>query len=113
MLTDHAEHPMKLPIDKKDDKEMMGIPKLFETTIRFAPVFLKGEPDHYTKGGGHNPSCGTGAGGEICNQELCDYIGGRGGIRERDSQLGKINHMGNDMDESEENYGPCNSHMER
>ena len=113
LLTDHAEHPMKLPIDEKDDKEMMSIPKLFEPAIRFPSIFLDSKPDHHTEGDGHNPPSDTRAGGEISDQELGYYFRSCGGIRERYGELGKIDHVGNDVDDSEEHYRPCNRHMKR
>jgi hypothetical protein len=104
---------MKLPIDEKDDEEMMSIPKLLETAVRFPSVFLEGKPDHHAKRDGHNPPGDTGTGGKVSDKELGYYFRSCGGIRERDSELGKIDHVGNDVDDDEEHYRTCNRYMKR
>lgn len=107
----HAEHTVELPTDEEDDEEMVGIPKLFESSVGTTTTLLHGEPDHYTECSGHDPSSDTGARRKIEGKEFDDWMG-CGVLGEEDGEHRKVVHMRYDVHYREEHDGPSSGDME-
>jgi hypothetical protein len=108
---DHAEHTVELPTDEEDEEEMVGVPKLFESSVGTTTALLHGKPDYYTECNRHDPSSDTGACRKIESEEFVHWMG-RGVLGEVDGENRKVVHVRYDMHNREEHDGPCNGDME-
>jgi hypothetical protein len=108
---DHAEHAVELPADKEHDEQVVGVPKLFESTIGRSSTLLYREPDHDAKSDRHDPSGHAGSSGKIENEEF-DRRVGRGTLGEYNSEDDKVVHVCYDVYRREEDDGPGGGDME-
>jgi hypothetical protein len=102
---------VELPTDEENDEEMVGVPKLFESSVGTTTTLLHGEPDHYTECDGHDPSSDTGASRKIEGEEFV-YRMGCSVLGEVDGEHRKVVHVRYDVYNREEDDGPSSGHME-
>jgi hypothetical protein len=100
---------MELPADEKDDEEMVGVPEAFKVG---APLLLPGEEDHDGKGSGHDPASDAGTGGKVSVEEGDKLCGTCLRIRVGHRELGKVDHVGEDMHYGADHNGPGSEYVE-
>ena len=98
---------MELPVDEKDDKQVVRVPEALEVG---PPPLLYREPDHGAQSEPHDPSSDPRTGCEVGQQEHDDSLLGR--IRRRDSEVGKVDHVGDSVNYRPEDNGPGSGLME-
>jgi hypothetical protein len=94
---------MQLPPNKEHDKQVMRVPKLLKVRL---PPFLEREKDHGEQRRGHDPARDAGTGREVGRKKEPD-LGADTRGRVDVGQLGKVDHVRQDMDDGENDDGPC------
>jgi len=108
---DHAEHAVQLPADEEDDEQVMCVPELLEVA-RGTATLLPGKPNHNSEASGHDPTGDAGSRHKVSFEE--DDAGARaaGGSSDRETQPGKVDHVGEGMDGGKEHNRPRSGNME-
>ncbi len=101
---------MQLPVDEEDDEEVVRVPEPLEVG---AATLLDGEPDHDTEGGRHDPASGTGAGDEVGSDKSEDTLASGLRVRVDDRKLGEVDHVGDNVDDREDDDRPSDRLVER
>ena len=101
---------MELPVDEEHDEEVVRVPEPLE--VRTAAL-LNREPHHDTEGGGHDPASGTRASDEVGGDECENLLTGRLRVRVDHRELGEVDHVGDDVDDREDDDGPGDGLVER
>lgn len=97
----HAEHAVELPVDEENNKEMVGVPE----TLKVSPTpLLHRKPDHNPQGEPHDPPRDPRPGCEVGQQKDNEPLLGR--ICRRNSEICKVKHVGNCVDDGPEDDGP-------
>ena len=103
---------MQLPASEEDDEKVVGIPKLFETSVGLSPALLDSKPNHNAEGGGHDPAGDTGSGREVENKELNRSRRRIWKRRVNGCEPAEVPHVGCNVDCGEDNDGPCSRNVE-
>lgn len=112
---DHAKHAMELPVDEKDNKEMVRVPVGGEMDRWMgsdspkalkvgATALLNCEKDHDAEGSGHDPAGDAGASGKVCAEEEDEQRADL--FRLGEAEAGKVDHVCEDVDCGEKDNGP-------
>jgi hypothetical protein len=100
---------MQLPVDEKDDEQVVGVPEPFEVCTT---LLLHRIPHDYEKTGGHDPTSDTRTCCKVDGKE-CENALARGlYIWIRDCESIEIHHVRSDMDDGPGNNGPCRGFVE-
>lgn len=94
---------MELPVDEEDNEEVVGVPEHLEAG---AAALLHRVPDHHKEGGGHDPTRDTGARRKVRGEEGDEALGGGRRVGVREGEFRKVEHVGDDVDDSAEDNGP-------
>ena len=101
---------MQLPVDEEDDEEVVRVPEPLEVG---AATLLDREPDHDPERGGHDPASSSGPGDEVRGNEGEDLLARGLCIGVDHGKLGEVDHVGDDVNDGEDDDGPGDSLVER
>ena len=98
---------MELPVDEEDNEHMVRVPE----ALKVSPTsLLHRKPDNDSQGEPHDPSGDPRAGCEIGQQEDDEPL--FGGLCRLDSEVGKVEHVGDGVNDGPEDDGPGGSLVE-
>ena len=101
---------MELPVDEEDDEEVVRVPEPLEVGTA---ALLDREPDHDTESGGHDPARRTRTSDEVGGDKGKDLLAGRLRVGVNHGKLSEVDHVGDDVDDREDDDGPGDSLVER
>lgn len=108
---DHTEHAVQLPTSEEDNEKVVGVPKLFETSIGLSSALFDRKPNHDREGGSHDPTGDTSSGGKVENEEL-NRSRGRARDRVDSCELSEVPHVCEDVHCGKGDNGPCGGNVE-
>lgn len=107
---DHTEHSMQLPTDEVDDEHVVRVPKALKV---FTSFLLPGEKHDDKQCGCHDPTGDTRSRSEIDSEERSKLLTARLRIRVGDGELGKVDHVREDVDGRANDHRPARCLMKR
>ena len=101
---------MELPVDEEHDEEVVRVPEPLEVCTA---ALLNREPHHYAQRGGHDPASSSGPGDEVRGDEGEDLLARGLCIGVDHGKLGEVDHVGDDVNDGEDDDGPGDGLVER
>ena len=101
---------MELPVDEEDDEKVVGVPERLEAGTA---ALLHRVPDHDSESDSHDPTRRAGPSGKVSDKESDEALTAGLRIRIGHRELGKVEHVRDDVHDGANNDGPCCGLVER
>ena len=101
---------MELPVDEEDNEQVVGVPEPLKVG---ATTLLNGEPDHDTQCSSHDPASCTRTSDEVGCDKGDNLLAGGLRVGVNHGELGEVDHVGDNVDNREDDDGPGDGLVER